>query len=390
MNETNLTRIWNQHKQPFDPAQGKADTSLKRKVLVGLSGGVDSSVSAAILVEQGYEVVGAFMKNWSNCDWRADQRDATRVAAALGIPFVTFDFERQYRQQVVDEMFAQYAAGRTPNPDVLCNKYIKFDLFMREADRLGCAFVATGHYARSIDGQLFAGVDFNKDQSYFLWAIWPEIVSRVLFPIGEMTKPKVRAMARARGLKVADKKDSTGICFVGEVDMRSFLQERLPKEPGNILTVDGTVIGRHEGLAFYTIGQREGLGIGGGTPYYVVEKRSLTNELVVAGNYHPALYRSELTASQLNWFGASSFPLRCRARIRYRQALQDCTLDHLSLREGSPLSTDEAISVSFAHPQRAVTPGQSIVFYDGERVLGGGIIEDENTQPIVRSDASTE
>lgn len=338
----------------------------KPKVLVGLSGGVDSSVSAALLVAQDYEVVGAFMKNWSNCDWRADQRDATRVAAKLGIPFVTFDFEKEYREAVVDDMFREFEAGRTPNPDVLCNKYIKFDLFVREADRLGCEFVATGHYARSIDGSLYAGVDKNKDQSYFLWAIQSDVVSRVLFPVGEMTKPQVREKARQLGLEVADKKDSTGICFVGEVDLRAFLQERLPKKPGDVVTVDGMVIGTHEGLAFYTLGQREGLGIGGGTPYYVVEKRPATNELVVASNYHPALYRSKLTASQLNWFEEPTLPVKCKARIRYRQELQDCEL----------VASDQSVlSVRFDYPQRAVTPGQSIILYDGEKVLGGGIID---------------
>lgn len=338
----------------------------KPKVLVGMSGGVDSSVSAAFLVEQGYEVLGAFMKNWSNCDWRADQRDATRVAAKLGIPFVTFDFEKEYREAVVDDMFREFEVGRTPNPDIVCNKYIKFDLFVREADRLGCESVATGHYARSIDGKLYAGIDKNKDQSYFLWAIKPEIVSRVLFPVGEMTKPQVREKARELGLEVAEKKDSTGICFVGEVDMRTFLQERLPKKPGNVMTVDGKIIGTHEGLAFYTIGQREGLGIGGGTPYYVVEKRTVTNDLVVASNYYPSLYRSELTASRLNWFEKPMIPHACQARIRYRQELQDCEL----------VALDQLVlSVRFDHPQRAVTPGQSIVLYDGENVLGGGIIE---------------
>lgn len=340
------------------------------KVLVGMSGGVDSSVSAGILVEQGYDVVGTFMKNWSNCDWRSEQRDATRVAAKLGIPFVVFDFEKEYREAVVDDMFREFEAGRTPNPDILCNKYIKFGLFMREADRLGCGFVATGHYARSIDDKLYAGMDKNKDQSYFLWAMRPEVVSRVLFPVGEMTKPQVREKARELVLEVAEKKDSTGICFVGEVDIRTFLQERLPKKPGNVVTVDGAVIGTHEGLAFYTIGQREGLGIGGGTPYYVVEKRPPTNELVVASNYHPALYRSELTASMLNWFEKPTLPFKCKARIRYRQQLQDCRL--VSWRGAAG---DEAICVTFKSPQRAVTPGQSIVIYDGEKVLGGGIID---------------
>jgi tRNA-specific 2-thiouridylase len=278
-----------------------------------------------------------------------------------------FDFEKAYRKTVVDDMFREFEAGRTPNPDILCNKYIKFDLFLVEADRLGCAFVATGHYARSREGRLFAGVDSNKDQSYFLGAMHPDVVGRVLFPVGGLLKPEVRNKARALGLEVADKKDSTGICFVGEVDMRTFLQDRIPKKQGNIITVDGTMIGEHEGVAFYTIGQREGLGIGGGTPYYVVEKRLSTNELVVASNYHPSLYRTVLTASQLNWFERPIFPMKCHARIRYRQELQSVLV------QGA--LGEDAIRVDFDQPQRAVTPGQSIVFYDGDMMLGGGIID---------------
>lgn len=340
----------------------------KPKVLLGMSGGVDSSVSAALLLEQGYEVIGAFMKNWSDCDWRQDQRDATRVAAKLGIPFTTFDFETQYREKVIDDMFAEFEKGRTPNPDILCNKHIKFDLFMKEADRLGCEYVATGHYAQSIEGKLHAGLDPNKDQSYFLWAMNPEVVKRVLFPLGDkLKKPFVREKAAELGLDVATKKDSTGICFVGEVDMRTFLQERLHKNPGNIIDPEGKVLGKHEGLAFYTYGQRQGLGIGGGTPYYVIEKRAETNELVVAGNYHPGLYKTTLKADTLNWFERPETPFACQARIRYRQTLQECTIESIHLDE---------ITVTFKEPQRAVTPGQSIVLYEGTKVLGGGIIQE--------------
>jgi tRNA-uridine 2-sulfurtransferase len=338
----------------------------KSTVLVGMSGGVDSSVSAALLVEQGYEVTGAFMKNWSNCEWRSDQRDATRVAAKLGIPFITLDFENQYREKVIEDMYCEFEAGRTPNPDILCNKHIKFDLFVKEADKLGCEFVATGHYAQSINGQLYVGLDPNKDQSYFLWAMPSDVVSRVLFPIGEMNKLDVRKKAREFDFDVADKKDSTGICFVGEVDMRTFLQERIPKNIGKVVLVDSTQVGEHEGLAFYTLGQRQGLGIGGGTPYYVVEKRSQTNELVVASNFHPLLYTQELTASSLNWFDKPKIPHLCLARIRYRQTLQEATI--------TSMRHDE-VAVAFKEPQRAVTPGQSVVFYDGDKVLGGGIID---------------
>jgi tRNA-uridine 2-sulfurtransferase len=357
----------------------------KKKVLLGMSGGVDSSVSAALLLEAGYEVIGAFMKNWSGtvagprvtdedsvgeefeeCGWKEERRDAQRVAAKLDIPFLTFDFEEEYRRDVVEYMFKEFEIGRTPNPDVMCNKYIKFDRFVQEADRLGCELIATGHYVRQVDGKLLAGLDDNKDQTYFLWAMNPDVVSRVLFPIGAMQKSDVRKKATEIGLDVATKKDSTGICFVGEVNMREFLQERLPQDPGNVVTVDGEVVGTHEGVAFYTIGQRHGLNIGGGTPYYVVEKRSETKEVVVSSNYHPALFKQKLKADQLNWFNKPNAPHVCTARIRYRQDLQDCTIDSIE---------NDWVTVTFKEPQRAVTPGQSIVFYDNEEMIGGGIIE---------------
>ncbi|HAU65774.1 TPA: tRNA 2-thiouridine(34) synthase MnmA [Candidatus Uhrbacteria bacterium] len=361
---------------------------LKKKVLLGMSGGVDSSVSAALLLENGYEVIGAFMKNWSGsvcgprqtdeddvgemfqeCGWKDERRDAARVAAKLNIPFVTFDFEKEYRRDVVEYLFREFETGRTPNPDVMCNKYIKFDRFIQEADRLGCEYVATGHYAREQNGLLYKAVDSNKDQTYFLWAINPKIVSRILFPIGEMTKPEVRKKAEEFGLEVAHKKDSTGICFVGEVDIRTFLQKRLPKDPGNVVTIEGDMIGTHEGVSFYTIGQRHGLSIGGGQPYYVVDKRPETKELVVSSNFHPALFKTRLTATQLNWFEKPVSPFACLARIRHRQPLQPCRIQLVSI-DGI-----EKVSVAFDEHQRAITPGQSIVFYDVDKVLGGGIIE---------------
>lgn len=356
---------------------------MKKKVLMAMSGGVDSSVSAALLLEQGYEVIGAFMKNWSGdvhgacdpgddtqekeCGWRGERRDALRVASTLGIPLMTFDFEEEYRQQVIENMFHEFEAGRTPNPDILCNKFIKFDLLMREADRLGCDFVATGHYARVQDGKILKGIDTNKDQTYFLWAINRDVIPRVLFPLGELEKPEVRKKAEEIGLSVAQKKDSTGICFVGEVDLKKFLLEKLPKKPGAIVTVDGKHVGTHDGLAFYTIGQREGLNIGGGTgePLYVLEKRLETNELVVGSNFHPTLFKQELVARQLNWLVDVKKEQRVQAQIRYRQSVQDCVV-HL---EG------DAARVVFDNPQRAVTSGQSIVFYDGDVMLGGGIID---------------
>lgn len=357
----------------------------KPKVLVGMSGGVDSAVSAALLVEQGYEVIGAFMKNWSGtvegpscvqrdkvgseheeCDWKDERRDAARVAAKLGIPFMTLDFEKEYRRDVVDHMFQEFEKGRTPNPDVMCNKYVKFDLFMKEAERLECDFVATGHYARVEDGKILKGKDDNKDQTYFLWAINPDVVSKIMFPIGGMDKPDVRKKAEGLDLVVADKKDSTGICFVGEVDIQEFLKARIPEDPGNIVTFEGEVIGQHHGINFFTIGQRHGLNVGGGTPYYVVEKRPETKELVVCSNFHPALFKETLTASQLNWFQKPDALFKCGARIRYRQDVQACTIERID---------EDQIEVRFEKPQRAVTPGQSIVFYDKDVMIGGGIID---------------
>ncbi len=371
-----MAGIWNKRKQ--------TNTPLKNKVLVGMSGGVDSSVSAVLLLEQGYEVIGAFMKNWTGtnrtdggfveCAWKQERRDAARVAAKLGIPFLTLDFEESYRRDVVDQMFAEVKAGRTPNPDVLCNKHIKFDLFVKAADELDCAFVATGHYAQIKNGQLVKAVDQNKDQTYFLWAINPSILSRVLFPIGHLTKPEVRQKAREQALDVAEKKDSTGICFVGEVEMREFLRERIPDDPGVVITTDGVRVGQHSGVNFYTIGQRRGLHIGGGMPYYVVEKRTKTKELVVSSNFHPRLFSKELFAHHLNLFAPPTSEMgRYDTRIRHRQPLQSCHAEFLN---------GNRVRVIFDDPQRAVTPGQSIVFYQKEVVIGGGVIEDFLTSSI--------
>ncbi len=346
-----------------------------------MSGGVDSSLSAALLLEQGYDVIGAFMKNWSGstkvcdeteefqeCDWRTERRDAMRVAAQLGIPFLTFDFEREYREKVVDYMVREYAVGRTPNPDVMCNKFMKFALFVKEADKLGCEFVATGHYARIKNKVvLMAGTDPNKDQSYFLCQIPREVLHRVIFPVGDMLKSQVRDEARARGLVVADKKDSQGVCFIGEFDMTEFLQDYIEKKPGKIVDTNGKEVGDHQGLPFYTIGQREGLEIGGlKTPYYVVEKNAERNEIIVSSNFHEALYRTELTATDMNWLVDSRVSFSCHARIRYRQPLEQCEVKILD---------DSRLNVKFDKPQRAVTPGQFIVFYDGDVVIGGAVIE---------------
>ncbi len=352
----------------------------KQKVLLGMSGGVDSSVAAVLLLEQGYEVIGAFMKNWSDgnegeeCSWRVERRDAQRVAARLGIEFYTFDFEDQYRAEVYDYMIREYRAGRTPNPDVLCNKYMKFGYLMKEADRLNCDFVATGHYARkTVDehaiSHLLSGVDANKDQSYFLCQLSQVQLSRVLFPIGDLEKNKVREIAKMHGLEVANKKDSQGICFVGKVQMREFLKEKISEQEGNIVTTSGEVLGKHKGHAYYTIGQRTGLGIGGGIPYFIVERRPETNEIVVAvGEDDPALFKADLVAEELSetveghfarYEGETIF-----ARIRYRQPLQECRF----VRDG------DRLRVSFTAPQRAVAPGQFVVFYVGDELIGSGVI----------------
>jgi tRNA-uridine 2-sulfurtransferase len=362
----------------------------KPRVLLGMSGGVDSSVSAVLLLQQGYEVIGGFMKNWSpsneseralgdvpadECSWRTERRDAMRVAAQLGIEFHTFDFEDEYRKLVYEYMIAEYKAGRTPNPDVLCNKYMKFDLFMREANKLGCDFVATGHYARVTRddnglAHLLAGVDQNKDQSYFLCQLTQSQLQRVLFPIGELEKSAVREIARNHELIVADKKDSQGICFVGKVDMQDFLEARIEPHEGDIVTTAGEVIGQHRGFEFYTIGQRGGLGVGGGTPYYVVERRPETNEVIVAiGDEDPALYKTQLQATSLTETLLGNFKKfagqKLQARIRYRQPLAECSVSLLD---------KGGLTVAFEHPQRAVAPGQFIAFYVGEELIGSGII----------------
>jgi tRNA-uridine 2-sulfurtransferase len=355
---------------------------MSKKVLVGMSGGVDSSVSVALLLEQGYEVIGAFMKNWSDgedkeeCSWRTERRDAMRVAAQLGIELLTFDFEDEYRQHVYDYMIEEYKAGRTPNPDVLCNKYMKFGFLLREAEKLDCDFIATGHYARTKvddDGttHLLAGVDGNKDQSYFLCRLNQDQLKKTLFPIGDIEKPAVREKARELDLVVADKKDSQGICFVGKVKMQDFLAERIPEQPGNIVTLEGEVIGTHKGYAYYTIGQRSGLGIGGGTPYFVIERRPESNEVVVVlGEDHPALLSNALEAVDLTTTvdGGESIihDRELLTRIRYRQPLQTCRV-----------SSDDhgRLTVVFDEPQQAVAPGQFIAFYQGDELVGSAVID---------------
>src|SRR3989338_9092328 len=351
-----------------------------------------------------------------------DRIDAMRVAAHLGIPFRTWDLSREYRAAVVDYLIREYAAGRTPNPDVMCNRRIKFGIFLERALEAGADYIATGHYARlmrsgqgSVNNEqslllapcsLFTGVDFNKDQSYFLWTLWQEELRRTLFPVGEFTKPEVREMARKFGLPTAEKPDSQGICFIGEINVREFLQQHIPSERGKVLTASGKAVGEHQGAAFYTIGQRHGIGTGGrpalpgeprpamsgagGIPYYVIGKDMAANTLTVAeGPYDKHLFRAELEARSAHWVAGRvpSFPLRCSARIRYRQPLQTCIVtNHKSLGTGATIReasfrvtngsmTHDQLLVHFDEPQRAVTPGQSIVFYRGEVMLGGAIIQ---------------
>ena len=353
------------------------------RVIVGMSGGVDSSVSAALLLEQGYQVEGLFMKNWDEddgteyCTAKEDLADAQAVSDRLGIKLHTANFAAEYWDNVFEHFLEEYKAGRTPNPDILCNREIKFKAFLDYALSLGADLIATGHYVRRAEreGQtvLLRGIDNNKDQSYFLHAVGAEQIARTLFPVGELEKPEVRRIAERYELATARKKDSTGICFIGERRFSDFLKQYLPAQPGDIETTDGTVIGRHVGLMYHTIGQRQGLGIGGlqgasDDPWYVLRKDLTRNVLVVGlGNNHPWLFSDALTCSSIYWVNELDVtePLRLTAKVRYRQADQACTLE----------KTDSGYLVRFDEPQRAVTPGQSLVLYHGDVCLGGGVIE---------------
>ena len=354
-----------------------------QRVMVGLSGGVDSAVAAWRLLEQGYAVEGLFMKNWDeddapgHCPAEQDLADARAVAAVLGIKLRTISFSTEYWDRVFAHFLAEYRAGRTPNPDILCNQEIKFRAFLDYALELGADWIATGHYARVAGDanrrRLLKGLDDNKDQSYFLYRLNQRALNRSLFPLGELGKPEVRSIAELKGLPNFAKKDSTGICFIGERKFKAFLSRYLPAQPGNIVGTGGEVLGQHQGLMFHTIGQRQGLGIGGtrdssGAPWYVVGKNLAANELVVAqGGDHPALFRSALEATDLHWIAGSppALPLACWARIRYRQRDQACEI---------LARDDDSCTVRFATAQRAVTPGQAVVFYQGDLCLGGGTI----------------
>lgn len=338
------------------------------KVFVAMSGGVDSSVAAALLKEAGHDVVGVHLLCWNECEQMEERRDALRIALQLNIPFLTFDFREEYKKLVFEYMVREYAQGRTPNPDVVCNREIKFGAFLEKALSLGADHIATGHYARlrftDHVHELLEGVDKNKDQSYFLCSVNYQKLKRCLFPLGSYTKARVREMARAIKLPTADKKDSQGLCFVGKVNFGYFLRSLLPRREGVVVTSDGKVIGNHDGVAFYTIGQRHGLCIGGGMPYYVAEKNVVTNTLVAGkGPNDPVLFKKEILVNQLNWI--SEFREgRCEVRIRYRQPKVPALVTQ----------ENERVRVHFDVPQRGVAAGQSAVFYDRERLLGGGII----------------
>ncbi len=386
-------------------------------VYVGMSGGVDSSVTAALLQEQGYRVTGVYMKNWTQdlpgmiCPWADDLADAKRVAVQLGIDFKVFDFQKEYKQAVVDYMIAEYQAGRTPNPDIMCNQEIKFKLFLQTALADGAQMIATGHYARVLHGEdrpaplasnpdpakpqkmvrpvspygseksgldaaghgsadaiLQTARDTAKDQTYFLYRVTEEALQKTLFPLGTMTKDKVREHAVRLGLVTAAKPDSQGICFVGEVGIKEFLSQYVQGEPGDIIDKKtGNVIGQHDGAIFYTIGQRHGLGVGGGLPYYVVGKDMKQNIVYVTTDLNDEnLWQSELHLNQLHWINAAPEKgKKYQVRTRYRAALSECMVQEISA---------DSVVLALTDAQRAVTAGQSAVLYDGERVVGGGII----------------
>jgi len=366
--------------------------SKKQRVIVGISGGVDSSVAALRLIEQGYAVEGLFMKNWEQdddddyCAAAEDLQDAQQVCDKLGIKLHSVNFADQYWDRVFQNFLDEYSAGRTPNPDILCNKEIKFKAFLDYALQLGAEYIATGHYVRkgekNAQYQLLKGLDDNKDQSYFLYTLNQKQLKHSLFPVGDIEKPEVRRIAEKAGFVTHNKKDSTGICFIGERKFKDFLQQFLPAQPGGIKTLDGKIVGKHHGLMYYTLGQRKGLGIGGvknasEEPWFSVKKDLDNNVLYVAQGEHPSLYHTHLNASQLTWCSGvmPQLPYQCKAKVRYRQADQQCTIH--SIENGSA-------SVSFNEAQRAITPGQSIVFYEDDNCLGGGIIDDMyNTDPLL-------
>ncbi len=358
----------------------KACPERSRRVFVAMSGGVDSSVAAALLKEEGHNVTGVYMLCWDGCGNNQEKQDAMRVAAQLGIPFLVWDFRKEYKDAVFKYMVGEYKTGRTPNPDVMCNREIKFGVFLKKALEAGADYIATGHYVKAeqrdkANVALLTAKDTRKDQSYFLWTLTQEQLKYCLFPIGNYLKSEVRELAKRFGLSTAAKKDSQGLCFVGNIDFGQFLRSVMPPRVGMVRTKEGAIIGKHDGVQYYTVGQRHGLNIGGfPEPLYIAQKDVRANVLVVAkGEHDEALFRRELVAENFNWIGSTphEFPLRCQARIRYRQPLQSCEV----FEDGSPRFAGEAGRVVFDSPQRAVAPGQSIVFYSGEKMLGGAVIQ---------------
>ena len=357
----------------------------RTRVVIGMSGGVDSSVAALVLKQQGYDVIGVFMKNWDdtdeqgNCTADLDYQDVRRVCDQIGIPYYTVNFEQEYWDRVFSYFLDEYARGRTPNPDVMCNKEIKFKAFLAKALELEADYLATGHYAQigqAVDSEgnmqyeLLRGTDRNKDQSYFLYTLGQHQLEKTLFPIGHLTKQEVRQIAKSHNLVTASKKDSTGICFIGEKDFKAFLQNYLPAQPGSMVDIDtGKVMGKHDGLMYYTLGQRKGLGIGGqGDPWFVVDKDLETNILYVGqGHDHQALYSQGLIAVEPSWVAGRppQAEFSCTAKFRYRQTDQAVKV----------FVEDNQCRVLFREPQRAITPGQAVVFYQGEVCLGGATID---------------
>lgn len=353
---------------------------MRERIVVGMSGGVDSSVAALLLKEQGYDVIGVFMKNWEEqdesgvCTAESDWRDVRAVCDDIGIPYYGVNFAREYWDRVFSYFLKEYRAGRTPNPDVLCNREIKFRAFLDFAMKLGASRMATGHFVRTNEaGELMKGTDPQKDQSYFLYMLKTWQLKKSVFPVGGFTKGEVREIARRKGLPVSEKKDSTGVCFIGERNFKRFLQTYLPAQPGDMVAPDGKVVGRHDGLMYYTLGQRRGLGIGGsgdGRSWFVIGKDLERNRLLVAqGEDHPLLYATRARGIDVTWIGqapmAEGETLRCQARFRYRQSDQPVEV----------CCQDGAMEIHALTKQRAITPGQSCVLYQGETCLGGCVID---------------
>lgn len=364
-------------------------------VVVGMSGGVDSSVSALLLKQQGYNVIGLFMKNWEesnqegHCSSTKDYEDVVRVCEKIGIPYYSVNFVQEYWDLVFFHFVKELKQGFTPNPDILCNREIKFQVFLEKAFQIGADYLATGHYCQIQTkhgfSTLFKGADPDKDQSYFLYTLKKETLEKVLFPIGHLPKKQVREIAKEYGLATAEKKDSTGICFIGKRNFKEFISQYIPYQKGLFLDVEGKKIGEHEGMAYYTIGQRKGLGIGGpGEAWFVVDKDAVSNTVTLAqGENHPALYAEDLIATDISWIdgiGPLCFPFACKAKIRYRQAEQDCVLEK---------KEDGTLLVTFANPQRAITPRQSIVFYQEDLCLGGAMISSRGLSLYEKSRALT-